>query len=68
MERLAAGAALLPPPPPPWSSSLEQLLLRQSMGESVGPVALEGADVSSSLGELNRGQSLKGVLLKLKVV
>ncbi|KAG7225641.1 hypothetical protein INR49_005048 [Caranx melampygus] len=62
MERLAGVA------PPACSSSLEQLLRRGSVGESVGPVALGGADVSSSLGELKRGQSLKGVLLKLNVV
>lgn len=62
IERLAAVEL------PPCRSSLEQLLLRHSVGDSAGPVTLEGADVSSSLGELNRGKSLKGVLLKLKVV
>ena len=62
MERLAGALA------PPCSSSLEQLLGRCLTGDSAGPATLEGADVSSSLGELNRGKSLKGVPLKLKVV
>lgn len=51
--------------PPACSSSLEQLLLRLTTGEPVMSVALEEAHVSSSLGELNRAKSLKGVLLRL---
>lgn len=56
--------------PPVCSSSLEQWLLRHRAGESVvaAPLALGGADVCSSLGELNSCRSLKGVLLKLKLV
>lgn len=47
---------------------MEKLPCRLSMGECAGPATVEGADVSSSLGELNKGKSLNGVLLKLRVV
>lgn len=62
MERLGGEAA------PVCSSPLEQLLRTISMGVSFGRGTLAGAVVSNSLGELNKGNSLNGVLLKLKVV
>lgn len=45
-----------------------QVLWRSSTDGSPGPVVLEGPGGKISLGELKRGQSLKGVPLKLNVL